>query len=104
MYDLFNTRQKPAVHQQGSGNIKCKVTRKGTSLWYTIRNQKLQTKITASIIQAMYYLILQHPQVVKSKIANDSVKVFIDGQNVKHSSVCQRTPQQDGNSNRGCNY
>ena len=52
----------------------------------------------------MYYLILQHPQVVKSKIANDSVKVFIDGQNVKHSSVCQRTPQQDGNSNRGCNY
>ena len=55
MYDLFNTRQKPAVHQQGSGNMKCKATSKGTSVWSTIINQKGYTKITANVKQAMYY-------------------------------------------------
>ena len=49
-------------------------------LWYNIPKQHRHTKIYQQINKALYDLIIQHLQVVVSPIANDCLKLSIDGQ------------------------
>ena len=47
-YDLFDVKQRTAVHQLGDAYTKRKEIRKEKYLWYTIQKQKGYTKINAS--------------------------------------------------------
>ena len=48
-------------------------------LWSSIPNRKGHKKINEQVKKYLYNWILQHPQVVQSPIANDCLKVPIDG-------------------------
>ena len=48
-------------------------------LWSSITNRKGHTKINEQFKKYLYNWILQYPQVVQSPIANDCLKVTIDG-------------------------
>ena len=72
------SNKKTAVVRSGSAEINCKAIRMGSSLWSSIHNRRGHTKINASVKKALY-IFLCRPQVVKSPIANDLLKVSIDG-------------------------
>ena len=48
-------------------------------MWSIIPNSKGHTKINAQVKKYLYNWILQHPQVLKSPISNDCLKVSNDG-------------------------
>ena len=48
-------------------------------LWSSISKRQLNTKINAQVRNYLYNWILQHTQVVQSQIANECLKVSIDG-------------------------
>ena len=72
--------KKSAVRQVGAVKSKLKAIISGSMLWSIIKNMKVHTKINAQVNKSLYNWILQHPQVVQSPIANDCLKVSIDGQ------------------------
>ena len=77
--ELFDVKEKTTVLRLGFSKTKRKATRKGIYLWYTIQKRTWYIKINACLKQTMHDWILQHTHIVESPIANDCVKVSVDG-------------------------
>ena len=71
--------KKSDVRRVGASKLKHEAIIAGSMLWSSIPKNKGHTKINEQGNKYIYNWILQHPQVVKSKIANDCLKVSIDG-------------------------
>ena len=71
--------KKTDVRQVGATKSKRKAIREGSMLWSSISKRQLNTKINAQVRNYLYNWILQHTQVVQSQIANECLKVSIDG-------------------------
>ena len=56
--ELFNAKQKSAVHKLGYSQTKRKSTSKGNPFWSTIQQWKGDTKINARVKQYLYYWII----------------------------------------------
>ena len=52
----------------------------GQLFFYTIQKRKGRTKINVSVKQDIYDCVIQHPNVVKSPISYDCIKMSVDVQ------------------------
>ena len=66
----------------GAAKSKRKAIKSGTTPWELKQKWKVNLKINDQIKKSLYSWIMYHPQVVKSPIFNDCLKVNIDGHTV----------------------
>ena len=78
---ILDVKNKTATLQVGSAKYKRKEIKYGNTPWALKRKQKGNSKINDHIKKSLYNWIMHHPQVVQSPIANDFLKVKIDGHN-----------------------
>ena len=72
-------KKKTATHQVGADKSNIKQIKYGTTPWSLKQKQKRDSKINDQINKSLNNWIMNHPQVVKSPIVNDCLKVKIDG-------------------------
>ena len=77
--EFFYVKNRTNVRRVGAAKSKRNATREGSMLWSSIPKRKGNTKINEQVKKYLYNCILQHTQVVQSPIANDRLKVSIDG-------------------------
>ena len=77
--EVLDVKNKSAVRRVGDPTSNHKAIRAGSMLWSSITKSKVHTKINEIFKKSLYNWILQHPQVVQYPIANDYLKVSIDG-------------------------
>ena len=75
---ILDVKKKTATRQVGSAKSKRKAIKYGNTPWALKQNIKLNSKINDQIKKSLYNWIIHHPQVVKSPITNDCLKVEID--------------------------
>ena len=71
--------KKNAYRQVEAAKSKCKAIKYGNTTLALKQNLKGNSKISEEIRNYLYNWIIQHPPVVQSPIANDCLKVKIDG-------------------------
>ena len=70
--------KKTAYRQVGAAKSKHKAIEPGTTPWALKQKRKGNSKIYYHIKKSLYNWIMRHPQVVRSPIVNDFLKVKID--------------------------
>ena len=81
MFTNVSDVKKTAYRQVGADKSKRKAIKLENTPWSLKQNRKWHTKINEQIKKLLYNWIMHHPQVVRSSIANDCLKVNIDGYN-----------------------
>ena len=76
---VLDVKKKTYVRRVGAAKSKYKAIRAGSIFWSSIPKRKGYTKINEQVKKYLYNWIIQHPQVVKSPIANNFLKESIDG-------------------------
>ena len=77
--EVLDVKNKTVFRRVTSDKSKRKAIRAGSILCSIIPKRELYTKINEHVNKYIYNWIIQHPQVVQSPIANDCLKVYIDG-------------------------
>ena len=77
--EVLDVKKKTDGLRVGAAKSKRKAIIAGSMLWSSIPKRKVHTKINEQVNKYIYNWILQHPQVVQYPIANDCLKVYIDG-------------------------
>ena len=78
--EKMDFKPKSAVRSLCDSNLKRRAIIVVSMLWSIISKQCGHTTINECIKRDIYNWILQHPQVIQSPIANDCLKLYIDGQ------------------------
>ena len=96
--NVLEVNKKTAYRQVGAAKSKRKAIKYGNTTWAIKQKRKGNSKISEETRKSLYNWIIHHPQVVQSPIANDCLKVKIDGYTetqivpICFSCVYQRTP------------
>ena len=77
--NVLDVNKKTAYRRFGAAKYKRKAIKFGNTPWALKNREKGTQKISEEIRKSLYNWIIYHPQVVQSPIANDSLKVKIDG-------------------------
>ena len=75
--EVFYVKNKTSVHRVGADKSNFKSIRASSMLWSSTPKRVVKTKINKRIKKSLYNCIIQHPQVMKSPIANNFLKVAI---------------------------
>ena len=71
--------KKNSVHRVGVAKSNRKAIRAGGVCFSSIPNRRVHTKTNEQVKKHLYNWIIQHPRVFQSPIANDCLKLYIDG-------------------------
>ena len=77
--NILDVKNKTANRQVGATKSNLKAIKFGNKKWALKQKRKVNSKIYEQIKKYIYNWIMHHPQVVQSPIANDCLKVKIDG-------------------------
>ena len=77
--NVLDVSQKTAYHRVGAAKSKRKAIKYENTPWALKQKRKWHSKISEEIRKYIYNCIIIHPQVVQSPIANNCLKVKIDG-------------------------
>ena len=78
--DKLEVKPKTDVHRFFAAKSNHKAFISGSMLCYSIPKRWVHSKINQQVKEALYNWILQYPQVLQSPIANNCLKLSIDGQ------------------------
>ena len=78
--EALDVKKNTSVRRLGAEKSNQKATKSISMLWSSRPKRCGNTKINEQVKTYLYNWILKHPQVVKSPIANDRLKISIDGQ------------------------
>ena len=79
VYYCFKSEKNAAYRRVRSAKSKRKAMKFGNTPWSLKQKQKGHSKINEQINKYLYNWIMHHPQVTQSPIANDCLKIKIDG-------------------------
>ena len=79
--NILDVKKKTDTRQFRAAKSELKVNKYGTTPWALKQKRKGHSKISEQIKKSLYKCITYHPQVVQPSIANDFLKVNIDGYN-----------------------
>ena len=77
--NVLDAKKKTATRRVGADKSKRNAITYGTTLWALKQKRKGNSKINDYIKEFLYYWIMHNSHVVQSPIANDCLKVKIDG-------------------------
>ena len=77
--NILDVKNKTAIRWFGAAKSKRKSIKAGTTAWALKPKRKINSIINNHIKKYLYNWIINHPQVVKSPIFNDCLKVNTDG-------------------------
>ena len=77
--NILDVNKKTDYRRVGADKYKRKVIKYGNTPWVPKQKRKGHSKISEEIRKSIYNCIIHHPQVLKSPIANDYLKVKIGG-------------------------
>ena len=76
----LDVKPKTVIRRLCAAKSKRKEIRAGSNLWYNIPKRKVRTKVNEQVTSELYHWNTRHPEIVQSPIANDCLKINIDGQ------------------------